>query len=90
MKRADLDTVTVLRAVADHFPLAYEHLTATFPAKIVLAAFEREVKAGRLDYGVSLARPFLTSAGEELTGTDWRHLGHRSTTGPATAPSPSS
>lgn len=70
MKRSDLTTEAVLTAVRDHFPFAYEHLAEQYPGKVVIAAFEREVRRDRLDYGVSLARPFLTPKG-------WSRLGER-------------
>ena len=68
MKRADLTTEVALKAVRDYFPLAYKHLTKRYPGKIVIAAFEREVRRDRLDYGVNLAYPFLTPTG-------WQRLG---------------
>lgn len=65
MKRADLTTKTVLEAVCDHFPYAYEHLVRDYPGKVVLAAFEREYRKGLLEYGVTEARPFLTPEGSD-------------------------
>lgn len=59
MKRSDLTTAEVLATVESAGFKAYEILAERYPGKIVLAAFEREVNAGRLDYGVSLARPWL-------------------------------
>ncbi|MBB4931827.1 hypothetical protein F4561_002647 [Lipingzhangella halophila] len=67
MKRADLDTRTVLAAIRDHGMSAYGHLCATYPEKVVLAAFEREVRAGRTECGVAPHLPWLTRAGRELT-----------------------
>lgn len=68
MKRADLTTQTVLEAVRGHFPLAYEHLAQRYPGKVILAAFEREYRKSRLEYGVSEARPFLTPEGWQWLG----------------------
>jgi hypothetical protein len=67
VKRADLPTKTVLRAVRDHFPNAYEHLVRDYPGKVVIAAFERDIRKGMLDYGTTIARPFLTPKGEANT-----------------------
>lgn len=75
MKRADLDTRTVLAAVRDHGTGAYGHLADRFPAKIVVAAFEREVRARRLECGVNVTLPFLEPDG-------WRWLEDRSGRGP--------
>lgn len=66
MKRADLDTETVLRAVYRHRFQAYEHLCERYPKKVVLAAFEREVDRGNLEYGVSITRPWVTPHGKYL------------------------
>jgi len=35
-----------------------------YPPKLVLAAVERDVRKGLLDYGVSAARPWLTEQGQ--------------------------
>lgn len=63
MKRADLTTPMILAAVHAHGVDAWEVLTADYPPKLILAALQREVDAGRLDYGVALHRPFLTDKG---------------------------
>lgn len=63
MKRSDLTTGLVLDAVARAGVRAWEDLIDAYPPKLVLAAFEREVDAGNLDYGVALHRPFLTNKG---------------------------
>lgn len=72
MKRSDLTTQDVLEAVRDHFPSAYAHLTERFPKKVVIAAFERETRKGLLDFGTTIARPFLTAEGRRALerGTD--------------------
>lgn len=59
MKRSDLSTAEVLATVRRVGFRAYETLAERYPGKVVLAAFEREVNAGRLDYGVSLAYPWV-------------------------------
>lgn len=59
MKRSDLTSAEVLETVTRAGFQAYERLAESYPSKVVLAAFEREVNAGRLDYGVSLARPWV-------------------------------
>lgn len=63
MKRSDLDTRTVLAAIAEHRFEAHEHLARRFPPKLVLAAFLREDQAGRTEYGVAAHLPWLTDAG---------------------------
>lgn len=61
IQRKHLTTEAVLLAVETFRTHAYDTLVDWgFPEKVVIAAFQREVKAGRLDYGVSIARPFLT------------------------------
>lgn len=60
MKRSDLRTDFVLVIVQRYRTDAWEVLCGMgFPPKVVRAAFQREVKAGRLDYGVCIERPFL-------------------------------
>lgn len=63
LKRSDLTTEEVLRTVCVHGTSAWTMLRRRYPPKIVLAAYQREVDAGRLDYGVSLVRPWLTPKG---------------------------
>lgn len=63
-KRSDLDTTTVLRAVAEHGQIVgHTALCERFPVKVVDAAFEREVGMGRLNYGVTLRSAWLEPAG---------------------------
>lgn len=66
MKRSDLTTGMILRAVDQYGVHAWERLTDRYPPKVVLAAIQREVDADRLDYGVALHRPFLTPAGRAV------------------------
>jgi hypothetical protein len=42
---------------------AWERLVERYPPKLVLAALEREYRAGRLECGVSERRPWLTAKG---------------------------
>ncbi|MGR6922591.1 hypothetical protein ACU635_50770 [[Actinomadura] parvosata] len=63
MKRADLDTITVLSAIRDHEGGAYGVLAERFPPKVVLAAFAREDRARRTEYGVAEHLPWLTAKG---------------------------
>lgn len=63
-KRSDLDTGVVLRAVAQYGQInGYKELCKQFPTKVVDAAFEREVIADRLDYGVTLRSAWIEPAG---------------------------
>jgi hypothetical protein len=63
MKRADLDTITVLTAIRDHEFGAFGVLAERFPPKVVLAAFAREHRARRTEFGVVEHRPWLTDKG---------------------------
>jgi hypothetical protein len=63
MKRSDLDSQLILGTVACWGVHAWERLVEKYPPKLVLAAIEREVGAGRLNYGVAMRRPFLTDQG---------------------------
>lgn len=65
-KRSDITTLMVLRAIAEHRFDAYDVLVERFPAKVVYRAFEREVAAGNLNYGVALHRPWLEPKGRAL------------------------
>jgi hypothetical protein len=65
MKRSDLDSQLILGAVAYWGVHAWERPVEKYPPKLVLAAIEREVNAGRLNYGVAMRRPFLTDQGQE-------------------------
>lgn len=65
IKRSDLPTSLILVAVAVHGSRAYDALDeAGWPDKVIIRAFERDVRLGYLDWGVSVARPFLTREGE--------------------------
>lgn len=64
VKRSDLTTDEVMNAIRQHNRQAWERLTDIYPEKVVLAAFEREVDAGRLEYGVSLKRPWIVEENE--------------------------
>lgn len=61
MKRSDLDTRTVLEAIRQG--AGYGALSDKYPSKVVIAAFERELRARRIDYGTSIASPWLTDEG---------------------------
>lgn len=41
----------------------YGALSDKHPSKVVIAAFERELHAGRIDYGTSITSPWLTDKG---------------------------
>ena len=62
MKRSDLTTQAVLEAVRDGG--AWDALTSRYPEKVVLAALVREDRAGRIDYGTTITRPWLTGKGK--------------------------
>jgi hypothetical protein len=64
MKRSDLTTAEALTAVHQHGYGAFEYLSASYPVKVVRAAFARDDRAGLLEYGVSADRPWLTPAGQ--------------------------
>lgn len=64
MKRADLTTEAVIRAVFLYGFDAYEELCQLYPEKVVLAAFKRDTDRRYLTYGVVLYRPFLTDRGK--------------------------
>lgn len=66
VKRSDLTSLDVLQAVAEHGFDAWQKLADRFPVKVVDRAFEREVAAGRLDFGVSLRRCWLEPKGRGL------------------------
>lgn len=63
MKRADLPTRTVLEAVRDG--AAWGTLARHYPPKVVLAALNRELRSGHIEYGTSIASPWLTRAGQK-------------------------
>lgn len=60
MKRADLPTGAVLIAVRDYGFRAWDVMVAWYPPALVRAAILRDVRAGWLDYGVAVERPWLT------------------------------
>ncbi|GAA2929766.1 hypothetical protein [Streptomyces enissocaesilis] len=72
MKRSDLTTTEVLVAVHTHQFRAFEHLTETYPSKVVCAAFERDIRSDLLECGVSLVRPWLAPAGEQQVRAEGR------------------
>ncbi|MFJ5804856.1 hypothetical protein [Streptomyces sp. NPDC093093] len=59
MKRSDLPTRALLDAISAHGFCAFEHLIKQYPVKVVRAAIARDVRTGRLEYGVSADRPWL-------------------------------
>ncbi|MFE2934866.1 hypothetical protein [Streptomyces sp. NPDC059278] len=63
MKRSDVTTAITLTALITHGLRAWEHLTETYPAKVVLAAYEREHRRGNIDYGCTLRLPWITPKG---------------------------
>ncbi|MYV56517.1 hypothetical protein [Streptomyces sp. SID3212] len=71
-KRSDLTTVALLTAVQRHGFNAWETLAAAYPPKLVQAAIQRDIKAGHLEYGVSLERPWLTPQGTWRLNADSR------------------
>jgi hypothetical protein len=74
VKRSDLGTRMILGTV-DYWGLhhAWERLVEKYPPKLVLAALEREYRAGRLECGVSERRPWLTAKGAAyLLGPGYR------------------
>lgn len=68
MKRSDLDTRTVLEAIRQG--AAFGRLGEHHPPKVVLAALEREVRAGRIEYGTSIASPWITDEGQAWIAQD--------------------
>ena len=64
MERSDIDTATVLTAVHGYGVEAFDVLTMLYSHKTIEAAYEREVSAGRLEYGATVRRPCLTLEGE--------------------------
>jgi hypothetical protein len=70
VKRSDLASVAVLAAVRERRFEAFEHLCEQHPAKVVRAAISRDVRAGLLECGVSLDRPWLSPAGEQRLSTE--------------------
>jgi hypothetical protein len=66
VKRSDLPTVVVLAMVKMYQLRTFEVLSTVYPPKIVLAAFDRDVNKGYLEYGTTVARPWLESKGYEF------------------------
>lgn len=64
-KRSDVPTAVVLSCVYTLGFTAFDVLSETFPAKIVLAAFMRDEDRGLTECGSSTARPWLTPAGKQ-------------------------
>jgi len=63
VKRSDLTTEMILRAIDRHGLRAWEALVEDFPAKLVRTALYRENAAGNLDYGVCVERSWMTEQG---------------------------
>lgn len=66
MKRSDLDTATLCRAIAKRGMQAWEHLCQHYPRKVVLAAIDRDTRRGYMTWGVAQQRPFLTDKGRRF------------------------
>jgi len=72
VKRSDLDTVTVLRAIADQeYPGAKvtDLIAAKYPGappKLILAKLDQLAGQGLIEYGVVITRPWLTGAGRQM------------------------
>jgi hypothetical protein len=66
VKRSDLPTVVVLAMVKTYQIRAFEVLSMVYPPKIVLAAFDRDVSKGYLEYGSTVTRPWLEPEGYEF------------------------
>jgi hypothetical protein len=67
-KRSDLSSRLLLSTFDYWGTSAWYRLTERFPPKLALAAIERDVSRGLLDYGVSPRMAFLTDAGRALLG----------------------
>lgn len=68
VKRSDLTTEMILRAIDRHGLRAWEALVEDYPAKVVRAALYRENDAGNLDYGVCVERSWVTHQGRMRAG----------------------
>jgi len=66
VKRSDLTTEMILRAIDRHGLRAWEALVEHFPAKLVRTALYRENDVGNLDYGVCVERSWITDKGRAL------------------------
>jgi hypothetical protein len=64
-KRADIPTSVVLAAVSVYRFRAFETLSATYPEKVVHAAYLRDARRGLLEFGTSERRPWITPEGRE-------------------------
>lgn len=62
-KRADISPLMLCRAVADGGLVS---LYERFPAKVVLAAVDRDTGRGLISWGVSPGRPWLEPRGRAL------------------------
>ncbi|MGW2582945.1 hypothetical protein ACWCYZ_16690 [Streptomyces virginiae] len=63
MKRSDLTTTTLLTAIEAHGPGAFAVLTVGYPPKVVHAAYDRDLRRGLLECGVSLRTAWLSPSG---------------------------
>lgn len=70
MKRSDLDSLTLAKAVDKYRGGAWTVLCTRYLPKVILAAIERDVRAGYLNYGVSAASPWLEQAGADLIASE--------------------
>lgn len=75
-KRSDIPTSMILKICSERFKLTlgtrviHRLLDLTnAPSKVILAALERDVDAGYLEYGVSLNNPWLTEKGKDKMKT---------------------
>lgn len=64
-KRSDVPTTVVLSCVYTLGFTAFDVLSETFPAKIVLAAFMRDMSRGLMECGTTETKPWLTPAGKQ-------------------------
>jgi hypothetical protein len=69
-KRSDVTTRMLLQHIKEHDTYAWEHLCRRFPAKVVLAAYNRDLDRGLLNFGVALRRAFLTDKGKNWLRDD--------------------
>ncbi len=65
-KRADISTLMVLAAVTVYSNRAWYVLGDTYPWKVVLRAYERDVGKGLLNYGTTIMFPWVEPDGEKL------------------------
>lgn len=62
-RRSDVSTEMIFAAITEHEFSAFRHLSETYPPKVVLAAFRRDIDRGWLEYGVSEVHCWITPAG---------------------------